>query len=115
MIKCSKEKSDQMLLNELLTNNETFQNQTFINHHPITTYNLSTNLNSDLSDSSSSSCNLTNLNTSYQSNSKFNSTSGGELMKEKSKNAARSRREKENAEVKRASLKKIFYKILFHH
>ena len=90
--------SEQMLLNELLTNNETFSNQNFITHQ--NNYKLPNNLAGDLSDSSSSSCNLTSLN-QCQSN-KFGSTDG-ELMKEKSKNAARSRREKENAEVTEVS------------
>lgn len=85
-----------MLLNELLTNNETFSNQAYINHQ--TSYHLPNNLSADFSDSSSSSCTLTSLNQCQGSN-KFNSINGGELMKEKSKNAARSRREKENAEV----------------
>lgn len=84
-----------MLLNELLTGNETFSSQAFINHQ--TSYNLPSNLAADLSDSSSSSCNLTSLN--HRQSNKFSLTNDGELMKEKSKNAARSRREKENAEV----------------
>ena len=85
----------QMLLNELLSGNETFSNPAFINHQ--TNYKSPSNLAAELSDSSSSSCNLTSL-SQCQSN-KFGSASDGELMKEKSKNAARSRREKENAEV----------------
>ena len=87
--------SKQMLLNELLTDNVTFSSQAFINHQ--TSYNVPSSLAADLSDSSSSSCNLTSLN--HRQSNKFSLTNDGELMKEKSKNAARSRREKENAEV----------------
>lgn len=90
-----------MLLNELLTNNETFTNQAFIDQK---NYQLPNNLNTDLSESSSSSsCNLSSLNQCQGNIDKYNQNNsvvaGGELMKEKSKNAARSRREKENAEV----------------
>ena len=84
-----------MLLNEILTNNETFSSQAYLSQN-YQLVNNNNNLTGDLSDSSSS-CTLTSLN--QCSINKFNSTNGGELMKEKSKNAARSRREKENAEV----------------
>lgn len=88
-----------MLLNELLTSNETISNQAFIDQR---NYQLpNNNLTIDSSDSSSSTCTLQSLNQCQVNKFSLtnNSTNGGELMKEKSKNAARSRREKENAEV----------------